>query len=102
YSTMRTLHWSSTSFGYMNPSTPGMSLLPVALGHRRAKTDGLPHRAVQSVVVDLGACRHLWLQHLNLVRAQVLVRRIVRVLQIGDLARARRTDLDARGDQPLG
>src|SRR5664279_5746914 len=43
YSTIRTLHWSSTSFGYMKPST-GI-----------CNRSSLSHRAIQAVVKQLGA-----------------------------------------------
>ena len=61
----------------------------------------ISHRSVEPVVEDLRAGRHLRLQHLDGVRAQELVNRIARVLQIRELARAGRTGLAARRLQPL-
>src|SRR5581483_4470182 len=89
YSTMRMLHWSSTSFGYMNPCTPPMP------SSRSA------NRAVEPVVVRLRARRHLRLQHVHGVRPQELVHRIGGVLQIGQPPRAGRARFDTRRQQPL-
>src|SRR4051812_45191883 len=96
YSTMRMLHWSSTSLGYMNPCTPGMTCL---LGETARPS--LPNGPVETVVIDLGAGRHLRLQDLDWMRAQELVHRIGRVLEIRDLPRARRARLATGRLQPL-
>src|SRR5450759_3021 len=93
---MRMPHWSSTSFGYMNPwtdcSTLSIGCPPPA---------GLPHRAVETVVVHLRAGRHLRLQDEHVVFAQELVDRLLRVRQVARLPGARRARLAARGRQPL-
>src|SRR5512135_1788415 len=92
---MRMLHWSSTSLGYMNPWTAGNTL---PIGVLRL----LPHRAVEAVVVDLGARRHLRLQHEHVVLAQELMDRVLFVLQVAELPRARGARLAARRRQALG
>src|SRR4029079_12361732 len=79
----------------MNPSTPGISA-PSSRCDR-----SLSHRGIQAVVVHLGSCRHLRLQHLNLMGAQVLMRWIVRVLEICNLSRAGWTHLNAGRRHPL-
>src|SRR6266545_6439804 len=85
--TMRMLHWSSTSLGYMKPSTPGMS--PFLLSHR----------AVQAVVVDLGAGGHLRLQDLHGMIAEELMDRIFRIIEIPQHPRSRGAGLAAgRGE----
>src|SRR5512140_3280970 len=88
---MRMPHWSSTSFGYMKPSTPASICSIVA---------SLPDRPVESVVEDLRPGRHLRFQDLDLVGLQELVNGVVRILQVAQPARSRRARLAARGREP--
>src|SRR5512143_312100 len=88
---MRMLHWSSTSLGYMYPCT--------AL--RRPSSISLPHRPVEGVVEELRARGHLGLEDVHLVRSQELVDRVPRVLEVDELARARRAALAAGGREAL-
>src|SRR5438105_12561656 len=88
YRTMRMLHWSSISFGYMKPCTLGTAFL-------------LAHGAVEAVVEHLRVCRHLRLQHMHHVRPQDLVNPVARVLEVAQVAPARRAHLHARRLQPL-
>src|ERR1035437_3185422 len=89
---MRMLHWSSTSFGYMKPSTPASICSIVA---------SLPDGPVKSVVEDLRPGRHLRLQDVDLVVLEEFVNGVVRVLEIAQLARARRAGLTAGGREAL-
>src|SRR4030042_4796509 len=61
----------------------------------------LAHRAVEAVVVGLGAGGHLRFQHLHLVGAQELVDRILRVLEVPEHPGLGRTGLAAGGGEPL-
>src|SRR5579864_9118699 len=88
------LHWSSTSFGYMKPSTGICTSLLIA--------PNLSHGTVHAVVKHLPPSRHLRLQNLHAMRFQELMNRIFGILQIGKLPRPRGTDLAASGRQPLG
>src|SRR4051794_12582151 len=90
YSTISTLHWSSISLGYMNPSVNGTG------------SSSLSHRAVQAVVVELGLRRQVRLQHLHAVGPQKFVDRVFGVFQVRQLARARGTVFHAGRGQPLG
>src|SRR5208283_6208618 len=86
---MRTLHCSSTSFGYMKPSTPAIiASLP------------LSHSAVQVLVVDLGLGSHVRLQYLDLVVAQDFVHRVLGVLEIHQQARPGRAVFATRRGEP--
>src|SRR5208283_3421377 len=98
YNTIRTLHWSSISFGYMKPSTPGISLtsLLVASKHSSHRSS---HRTIQSVVKHLGMGRHVGFQDLNAVSPQEFVNRVVGIFQVRQLPRPRRTRLAACGGQ---
>src|SRR5208337_4704961 len=88
---MRTLHCSSTSFGYMKPSTPAIiASLP------------LSHSAVQVLVVDLGLGGHVRLQYLDLVVAQDLVHRVLGILEIHQQARSGGAVFAAGRGEPLG
>src|SRR5512140_3351167 len=89
---MRMLHWSSTSFGYMKPSTPARMCSISA---------SLPDRPVEPVVVQLRTGRHLGLQDLDLVRLEEFVDRVRRVLQVPELPTPGRAGLAARGRQAL-
>src|SRR5208282_2627916 len=80
------LHWSSTSLGYMNPSMTSSSL---------------PDRTVEVVVEQLRASRKMRLQDLHRVRLQKGVNRIVGILQVGQLPRARGACLATGGGQTL-
>src|SRR5512140_1378444 len=93
YRTMRMLHWSSTSFGYMYPWTAcstscifsisvayGLALKASGQSLPTPRAESLPHRSVERVVVDLRASRHLRLQHLDFVVAHEGVDRVARVL----------------------
>src|SRR5208337_2170752 len=86
YSTIRTLHWSSTSFGYMNPSIRVVSLA---------------NRPVQPVVEHLRSCSEVRLQHLDHVSLQKSVNWIMRILQVRQLPRPGRTRFATRGGQAL-
>src|ERR1035441_6101478 len=68
---MSTLHCSSTSFGYMKPSTPGI-----------INRSYLADFAVQVFVVDLGSRGHVRFQDLDLVGAQDFVDRVFGILEI--------------------
>src|ERR1035437_1788308 len=74
----------------MNPSTPGII------------ASLLSHRAVEVVVVDLGAGCHVRLQDLFLVVAQVFVDRILGVLEVHQLPGAGGAGLATSRGQPLG
>src|SRR5260370_15529564 len=87
---MSTLHCSSISLGYMNPSTPG-----IIIGL-------LSNRTVQVLVIDLRLGRHLGLQDHHFVFAQEFVDRILGVLEIDQLARAGGTGFAACGGESLG
>src|SRR5215469_2439894 len=87
---MSTLHCSSTSLGYMKPSTPGII------------TRSLSHCSIQVFVVDLGLGCHIWLQYLYLVVAQKLVHRVLGIFEIHQLAGAGGAVLAARRSQSLG
>src|SRR5271165_4143586 len=79
YRTISTLHWSSTSFGYMKPSTPGIivnRLLIAPAVSRRSSS----HRTIQVVVKHLGMGRHVGFQDLNVVGLQEFVNRVARIL----------------------
>src|SRR5215475_9522756 len=86
YSTIKTLHWSSTSLGYMNPSTTCISLAD---------------RAVQAVVEHLRAGREMRLQHLHRVGLEKFVNGIVGIFQICQLPCPGRAVLTARRGQPF-
>src|SRR5690349_6941621 len=90
YSTISTDHCSSTSFGYMKPSTPGII--------HWLLSDG----PVQVLVVHLRLGSHLRLQNGDLVVAQEFVDRVVGILEVDKLARLRRAVFAARGRQALG
>src|ERR1039458_2295498 len=68
---MSTLHCSSTSFGYMKPSTPGII-------NRSYSAD----LAIQVLVVDLGSRGHVRFQDLDLAGAQNFVDRVFGVFEI--------------------
>src|SRR5262249_21120904 len=87
---MRRLHWSSTSLGYMNPSTPGIIDSP------------LPDRPIQVLVIDLGLSGHIGLQNFDLVDAQKLVHGILRIFEIDQLPRAGGAILAAGGSETPG
>src|SRR6185437_12016854 len=89
YRTIRTLHCSSTSLGYMNPSVNGTR-------------SSLSHRAVKAVVVELGLRCQVRLQHLNFVCPQKLVNGVLGVLEVGQLPRAGGAVLAAGRGQSLG
>src|ERR1035437_3044269 len=91
YRTMRMLHWSSTSLGYMYPW----------MAWRMPSSISLPHGPVEGVVEDLRARGHLGLEDMHLVRSEELVDRIPRVLEIDELTRARRAALAARRREAL-
>src|SRR5215469_9867751 len=84
---MRTLHWSSTSFGYMNPSMGAISL---------------SHRTIQAVVKILCAGGQMRFQDLHAVRFQKGVNGIVGILEVCELPRAGGATFAARGGQALG
>src|ERR1051326_5739934 len=85
---MRTLHWSSTSFGYMKPSTPGII--------------ELPHRHIQVLVLDLGIRGHVGLEDLYLVVLHKVVNGVLGIFEVDQLARAGRAVLAAGGRKSLG
>src|ERR1039457_1250808 len=68
---MSTLHCSSTSFGYMKPSTPGI-----------INRSYSAHCAIQILVVDLGSRGHVRFQNLDLAGAQDFVDRVFGALEI--------------------
>src|SRR5579862_4598643 len=95
---MRTLHWSSTSFGYMKPSTGMCTCLLIA---RRSSHRTSSDRTIHAVVKNLCACRHVRFQNLHGMSPQKFVNRVVRILQVGELARSGGTDLATRRREPL-
>src|SRR5947208_13807777 len=84
---MRTLHWSSTSLGYMKPSTPGII--------------ELPHRHIQVLVLDLGIGGHVGLEDLNLVVLHKVVNGVLGILEIDQLTGAGGAVLAAGGSESL-
>src|SRR5579864_7065011 len=66
------------------------------------KSSLLPHRAVKAVVIELGLRGQVRLEHLYLVAPQEFVNRIFRILQVGQLARARGAVFAAGRGQSLG
>src|ERR1700693_147445 len=106
YSTIRTLHCSSISFGYMKPSTPDISVTSLLAVSKhsshylsRCLSRWSSHGTIQSVVKHLGVSRHVRFQNLHAMGFQELVNRVVGILQVGQLPRARRTGLAACGGQ---
>src|SRR6185437_8602067 len=98
---MRTLHWSSTSFGYMKPSTGICKSSSFPKTHTRfAKL--LAHRAVHAVVKNFCSRCHVRFQYLHRVRAQEFMNRVIRILQVRELPRAGGTDFAASRSQSLG
>src|ERR1039457_5800538 len=88
---MSTLHCSSTSFGYMKPSTPGII-------NRSYSAD----LAIQVLIVDLGSRGHIRFQDLDLVVAQDFVDRVLGVLEIHQQTGAGGAILTARRCEALG
>src|SRR5579862_4694347 len=91
---MRRLHWSSTSLGYMKPSTPG---IVVILRNRLSS-----HRPIQIFVVDLGLRGHIGLEHFDLVLAQERVHWVFGIFEIDELPGAGGAVFAAGGSEPLG
>src|SRR5579864_4482063 len=104
---MSTLHCSSTSFGYMKPSTGICTILlrvPGETPRDSGRPAGLPYlsnRTVHAVVENLRSGRHVRLENLHCVRSQELVNRIFGILQVGELASSGRADFGARCGQPF-
>src|SRR5208283_2672083 len=73
YRTISTLHWSSTSFGYINPSISVVSLA---------------NRAIQAVVKHLRSCGEMRFENLHIVGLQKRMDWIFGILQVNQLSGA--------------